>query len=302
MRNEISSAQRALVIVPTYNERENLPLLVDALLRLRFDPSASAQGRPEHGRTGDHAHRPEALEGELSLDVLVVDDNSPDGTGEIADGLARANPHVKALHRAGKLGLGTAYLDGFRFGLKEGYGFLLSMDCDFSHDPRYVPALLKRAESAGLVIGSRYVAGGTTRGWALHRKLISRTANAVVRLLLGLRTRDTSAGFRCFRREALELVGLGAISSKGYNVLEEMVYRCEKARVRIVEAPIVFVDRQRGATKISFRDMVGVGLLVVRLLLERFLKQPAGSGALARPSGGTIRRAADSRGREATRA
>ena len=237
-----------MIVIPTYNERENLPLLVAELLKL--DPP---------------------------VDILIVDDNSPDGTGRLADGMAASHPQVHALHREGKLGLGTAYLDGFRWGLKPrhtesgqgGYDLLMSMDCDFSHDPKYVPALLEQAKTADLVIGSRYVPGGGTVGWGLHRKLISRFANTMVRALLGLRTHDTSAGFRCYRRETLERIGLDNVRSKGYNALEEMVFRCEKAGLRVVEVPITFPDRRRGETKISFKDMVGVGTMVLRLFWRR---------------------------------
>jgi dolichol-phosphate mannosyltransferase len=244
MKPSTSSSPRTLIVVPTYNERENLPLLIEALLRVS------------------------------PADVLVVDDSSPDGTGQIADEWARNHSRVKVLHRAGKLGLGTAYLDGFRWGVREGYELLMSMDCDFSHDPKYVPEILKRAESADLVIGSRYVSGGGTRGWALRRKIISRVANTSVRVLLGLKTHDTSAGFRCYRRDALERIGLDTVESRGYNVLEEMVFRCEKYGLRVAEVPIIFVDRQRGKTKISVRDMIGVGTMVLRLIPKRFFWKP----------------------------
>lgn len=236
------SRARALIVIPTYNERENLPLLVAELLKL--DPP---------------------------VDILVVDDNSPDGTGRLAEEISASHPQVHLLRRQGKLGLGTAYLDGFRWGLKGAYDFLMSMDCDFSHDPKYVPAMLEQAKTADLVIGSRYVPGGGTVGWGLHRKVISRFANTMVRTLLGLRTHDTSAGFRCYRRETLERIGLDNVRSKGYNVLEEMVFRCEQAGMRVVEVPITFPDRQRGETKISFKDMVGVGTMVLRLFWRRIV-------------------------------
>jgi dolichol-phosphate mannosyltransferase len=233
-------ARRALVIIPTYDERENLPLLVAELLKI--DPP---------------------------VDVLVVDDNSPDGTGQMADDMAAAGSRVHVLHRQGKLGLGTAYLDGFRWGLKGNYDRLMSMDCDFSHDPKYVPAILEQAKTADLVIGSRYVSGGSTSGWGIHRKIISKVANTTVRFLLGLKTHDTSAGFRCYRRDALERIGLDNVRSRGYNVLEEMVFHIEKSGMKVVEVPIVFPDRRRGETKVSFKDMVGVGTMVMRLFWRR---------------------------------
>jgi dolichol-phosphate mannosyltransferase len=244
MTSSTSAGPRSVIVVPTYNERENLPLLIEALLNVS------------------------------PADVLVVDDGSPDGTGQIADEWARTHSRVRVLHRAGKLGLGTAYLDGFRWGMHEGYDLLMSMDCDFSHDPKYVPEILRRAESADLVIGSRYVPGGGTSGWALRRKIISRMANTSVRVLLGLKTHDTSAGFRCYRREALECIGLDTVKSRGYNVLEEMVFRCEKHGLRVAEVPIIFVDRQRGKTKISVRDMIGVGTMVLRLIPKRLFWKP----------------------------
>ena len=233
-------ARRALIIVPTYDERENLPILVAELLKL--DPSA---------------------------DILVVDDNSPDGTGRLADEMAVSQPRVHVLHRQGKLGLGTAYLDGFRWGLKGNYDLLMSMDCDFSHDPKYVLAILEQAKTADLVIGSRYVSGGSTYGWGIHRKIISKVGNTTVRFMLGLKTHDTSAGFRCYRREALEQIGLDNVRSRGYNVLEEMVFHIEKGGMKVVEVPIIFLDRQRGATKVSLKDMVGVGTMVLRLFWRR---------------------------------
>ena len=230
---------RALVVLPTYNERENLPLMVDALLKI-----------------------------EPPLDIVVVDDGSPDGTGEIASGLAEGNPRVNVIHRAGKLGLGTAYLAGFRFGLERGYELLISMDCDFSHNPNYLPEMMAKAEEADLVIGSRYTEGGGTKGWPLKRRIISRTANLGMRILLGLRTRDSSAGFRCYRRSALETIGLNTIRSTGYNALEEMVFRCEKAGLNIAEIPIIFEERRLGQTKMSFNDMLGVALLAIKLRWE----------------------------------
>ncbi len=234
--------RRALIVVPTYNERENLPLLVAELLKI--DPP---------------------------VDILVVDDNSPDGTGRLADEMAASHPNVHVLHRQGKLGLGTAYLDGFRWGLKGDYDRLMSMDCDFSHDPKYVPVILEQAKTADLVIGSRYVEGGATAGWGMHRRIISRFANTTLRAVLGLKTHDTSAGFRCYRRAALERIGIDNVRSRGYNVLEEMVFHVEKGGMKVVEVPIVFPDRQRGATKMSLKDMVGVGTMMIRLFWRRIV-------------------------------
>ena len=240
-----SPPPRALVVLPTYNERENLPLMVAALLALP---------RP--------------------VDVLVVDDGSPDGTGDLADGLARDHACVHVLHRKGKLGLGTAYLAGFRYAIDEGYELTMSMDCDFSHNPKYIPDMLARAETADLVIGSRYVPGGGTEGWGLHRRIISCTANALVRIMLGVRVYDTTAGFRCWRAEALKTLGLAGYWSTGYSLLEEMVFRAERKGLRVAEVPIVFTDRERGQTKISLRDMIGVGLMLWRFLYDRLTCRP----------------------------
>lgn len=230
---------RALVVLPTYNERENLPLMVDELLKI-----------------------------EPPVDIVVVDDGSPDGTGDIAGELSEENPRINVIHRAGKLGLGTAYLAGFRFGLERGYELLISMDCDFSHNPNYLPEMMAKADEADLVIGSRYTEGGGTKGWPLKRRLISRAANLGMRFLLGLRTRDSSAGFRCYRCSALKTIGLDAIRSTGYNALEEMAFRSEKAGLKIAEIPIIFEERRLGKTKMSFNDMLGVALLAIRLRFE----------------------------------
>jgi len=241
----VPGVPRTLVVVPTYNERENLGPLVRALLALS-----------------------------PPVDVLVVDDGSPDGTGQLARDLGRRTGRVHLLQRGAKRGLGTAYLDGFRFGLRRGYDRLVSMDADFSHDPRYLPALLRRAATAELVIGSRYVPGGGTRGWPLRRRLLSRVANALARLCLGVPVRDASAGFRCYRREALERLDFDAFRSRGYSLLEEMVFRSHRAGLRLAEVPIVFADRRHGRTKISWKDILGGVLMLLRLFAERLARGP----------------------------
>jgi dolichol-phosphate mannosyltransferase len=214
---------RALIVVPTYNERDNVAEVVDRFL----------------------AAAPEA-------EILFVDDNSPDGTGDVLDGLARANPRVHVLHRAGKLGLGTAYLDGFRWGLARGFDYLLEMDADFSHDPKYLPDLLELAEAgADVVVGSRYVEGGGTENWGAGRKLISRGGSLYARTILGVKVRDLTSGFICWRRTALEAIDLDSIRSNGYSFQIEMKYRALRAGLRVVETPIVFVDRRVGQSKMS---------------------------------------------------
>ena len=211
------------VCLPTYNERENLEPMVDRL-----------------GEVLD--------EGDL---VLVIDDNSPDGTGEIADRLSAERSGVQVLHRSRKEGLGPAYLDGFRRALELGADLVFEMDCDFSHDPADVPRLAAAAEDADLVIGSRYVRGGGTRNWGLLRRLISRGGSLYAQLLLRVPVRDLTGGFKCYRRAVLETIDLDAIESKGYAFQIETTYRTIKAGFRVVEVPIVFTDREVGGSKMS---------------------------------------------------
>lgn len=228
---------QALMIVPTYNELENLPALVG---RLRSLP-------------GD-------------VHVLIVDDHSPDGTGLMADAIAACDPGVTVLHRSGKLGLGTAYRAGFQHGLSQGYQFLCTMDADFSHSPESVPALLDKAASGyDLVIGSRYVAGGKVVGSPPLRKLISYFANWLAHLFLGVTTHDCTAGFRCYRRRVLETIDLDAIFSSGYSFLIEMAFLCQRAGFRIGEVPITFVNRTQGASKISRSEIYKAFYTMLRL-------------------------------------
>ena len=228
---------RALMVVPTYNERENLARLVG---RLR------------------------ALPGDVH--VLVVDDSSPDGTGAIADAIAACNPGVHVLHRAGKLGLGTAYRAGFRYGLEHGYDYICTMDADFSHSPESLPALIDKAASGyDLVIGSRYVRGGAVVGSPPLRKFISYAANTLAHTILGVTARDCTAGFRCYRRQVLETVDLDAIFSSGYSFLVEMAFWVERAGFRTGEVPITFVNRTEGASKISKLEIYKAMYTIVRL-------------------------------------
>jgi dolichol-phosphate mannosyltransferase len=211
------------VCVPTYNERENLEPMVDRLGEILGDDGV----------------------------VLVIDDNSPDGTGEIADRLAAQRPWVHALHRPRKEGLGPAYLDGFRRALELGADLIFELDCDFSHDPADIPRLAAAAEDADLVIGSRYVSGGGTRNWGLVRRLISRGGSLYAQLLLGVPVRDLTGGFKCYRRVVLEMIDLDVIHSKGYAFQIETTYRTIRAGFRVVEVPIVFTDREVGGSKMS---------------------------------------------------
>jgi dolichol-phosphate mannosyltransferase len=213
----------ALIVVPTYNERDNVRDIAARLL----------------------AALPVA-------DVLFVDDNSPDGTGAIIDEMAAANPRVHVMHRAGKLGLGTAYIEGFTWGLARAYQYLFEMDADGSHDPKYLPQMLALAEDgADAAIGSRYVPGGGTENWGLGRQVISRGGGLYARTVLGIDVRDVTAGFICWRRSALEAIDLGSIGSNGYSFQIEMKYRAHKKGLKLVETPIVFVDRRVGQSKMS---------------------------------------------------
>lgn len=231
----------AWLVLPTYNEAENLePLVAAALANLPADAR-----------------------------ILVVDDNSPDGTGEIADRLATAEQRVEVLHRPRKEGLGPAYIDGFRRALAAEAGFVLEMDCDFSHDPADLPRLLAAAADADLVIGSRYVEGGRVENWTPVRRGISRGGSAYARLALGIPVRDLTGGFKCYRRAVLEAILLDTISSRGYAFQVELTYRAAKAGFRIAEIPIAFHERRAGASKMSGRIVVEAAWRVPSLRLQR---------------------------------
>ena len=211
---------KAVVCLPTYNERENLEPMLRAL-------------------------------GDKGVRVLVVDDNSPDGTGRLADQLADDLDYVDVLHRERKEGLGPAYLAGFRRALADGAELVLEMDCDFSHDPKEVPRLVAAAADADVVLGSRYVAGGAVGNWGIVRRFVSAGGSWYARLLLGAQVRDLTGGFKCYRREVLEAIDLEAIDSKGYAFQIETTYRALRAGFRVVEIPITFVDREAGGSKMS---------------------------------------------------
>lgn len=216
-------SERALVVVPTYNEAENLPHLV-----------------------------PRILEQDPRLEVLVVDDNSPDGTGAIADRLATEHARVHVLHRERKAGLGTAYLAGFKWALARDYAYVLEMDADFSHDPKYLPDFLAAIQDADLVLGSRYVGWRVAVvNWPMSRLLLSYFANIYARLVTGLQVYDSTGGFKCFRRRVLEAIDLDAVRSNGYAFQIEMTFRTWRRGFRIKEIPIVFVDRADGSSKMS---------------------------------------------------
>lgn len=215
--------QRALVIIPTYNESENLPRLV-----------------------------PSVLSRDERLEILVVDDNSPDGTGQLAEEIAAAEPRVHVIHRAGKLGLGTAYIAGFKWGIEREYDFLFEMDADFSHDPAHLPQFLEAVQEYDLVLGSRYLHGRVTVvNWPMGRLLLSYFANSYARWVTGLPIADATGGFKCFRRKVLEAIDLDRVESNGYSFQIEMSFRAWKKGFRLGEIPIMFVDRDLGESKMS---------------------------------------------------
>lgn len=215
---------KALVIVPTYNERENLERII-----------------------------PEILAQDRNLEVLVVDDNSPDGTGQIADQIARQNGRVTVLHRQKKMGLGQAYVAGFKHALEKNFDYIFEMDADFSHDPKYLPDFLRAIERADLVLGSRYVSGVNVVNWPMSRLLLSYFANIYSRWVTGLPVRDSTGGFKCYRRSVLEKIEIDKITSEGYSFQIETCFRAWKKGFKIVEIPIVFVDRKQGESKMSKR-------------------------------------------------
>jgi dolichol-phosphate mannosyltransferase len=248
VKNRVSQLEVVLqisVIVPTYNEKENIEALVTQLLALPMD-----------------------------LHVIVVDDNSPDGTGEAADRLAvESDGRVIVIHRAGKLGLGTAYIAGFKHALADGAALVCSMDADFSHNPRYVPDMLAKIEQGyDLVIGSRYVRGGGSNH-GIIRKVFSWGANTITRVLLRLHAHDTTAGFRCYRREVLESLDLDSIKSSGYSFLFEMLYNVERRGWKVGEVPIYFEDRRLGTSKVSKSEITKALLAVFRLALTRLKRK-----------------------------
>lgn len=238
-------SEKLLITLCTYNERENLPKLISEI----------------------HDQVPRA-------DVLVIDDNSPDGTGPLADELAAKDSRVHVLHRAGKLGLGTATVAGFRFAIEHGYSQVLNMDADFSHHPRYLPALLDGLSRADVSIGSRYVRGGGVVGWKWHRHFMSQGINFYARLLLGLKTRDNSGSFRAYRVTKLAQIDWSRIRARGYAFQEELLYRCRAVGCSFEETPITFEDRRFGQSKINWKESVSALWVIFRLALDRLCAIP----------------------------
>jgi dolichol-phosphate mannosyltransferase len=234
---------RSLIVIPTYNERENIAGLIDDVLR--FAPTT---------------------------DVLIIDDNSPDGTGQVVDVISARLPQVHALHRPGKLGLGTAYVRGFQYAIEQGYDLVFEMDADYSHDPKYLPSFFAMAQQADLVIGSRYIKGGGTPNWSALRKFISGGGNRFARFMLHIPTHDCTSGYRCYRTSALRTIDLNLIRAQGYAFQVEMAYVFWKRKFRVREVPIVFMDRRVGKSKMSRKIFVEAFRWVIA---TRFRGDPA---------------------------
>ena len=245
----MSNAHKTLVTVATYNEMENLPDLVEQIFR--FAPEA---------------------------DLLVVDDNSPDGTGDWCDRKGAVDARVHCLHREGKLGLGTAIIAAMRYAVEHGYDYMLNMDADFSHQPKYLPAMIVGMEPndgrpVDVMLGSRYIPGGGVEGWPLRRQLMSRAVNLYARWLLGLKPKDCSGGFRCYRTEVLARLDLDAIESRGYSFQEEVLWRLKRLGARFDETPIVFVDRRRGASKIDSKEALAAMWIILALGVRNLFRR-----------------------------
>jgi dolichol-phosphate mannosyltransferase len=235
---------KAFVVIPTYNERDNIVRLAEEVL----------------------AQHP-------SLQILFVDDNSPDGTGSIADELAAQNGKIRVIHRAGKMGLGSAYCDGFRAVLEMGADYLIEMDADFSHDPTVLPVFLETIQGCDLVIGSRYLNGVSVVNWPIRRLMLSVFASLYTRMITGLPVMDCTSGFKCFRRSTIEAIDLDTVGSDGYSFQIEMNYRCMEKGLKIVEVPIIFIDRHAGSSKMSKKIVREAVFLVWKLKLGSILKR-----------------------------
>ena len=232
-----------LISIATYNERENVSGLISAILK--FVPLAH---------------------------VLIVDDASPDGTGQLADDLAAQDERIRVVHRSGKLGLGSAILCGMRYAISKGYQRFVSMDADLSHDPKYLPALVALRDRYDVMIGSRYIPGGGVENWPWTRYLISRSVNVLTRVLLGIPARDASGGFHCYRTALVGNIDVNHLWSKGYSFQEEMLFRCIRAGARIGETPIVFADRRIGASKANVREMARSLAVLLQLAVTAWFR------------------------------
>lgn len=237
--------KRTLVSLCTYNERENIELLIPRILAAAPD-----------------------------VEIVVVDDNSPDGTGNFADTLAAENPQIHVMHRPQKLGLGKATLAALDYAIEQRYDYWLNMDADFSHSPEEVPVLINCMQQADIAIGSRYVAGGGVEGWNWRRHVMSRCINTYARLLLGLKTRDNSGAFRCYNLAKLRELDLHRVRATGYAIQEELLYRCRQVGCTFVETPIIFADRRMGESKINPKEAVLAVWVLFHLAIDRLLGVP----------------------------
>jgi len=240
---------KAIVVIPTYNERDNIVRLAEQVL----------------------AQHP-------SIQILFVDDNSPDGTGALADDLASRNERIRVMHRPGKMGLGSAYCAGFKAALEMGADYLVEMDADFSHDPSILPVFLETIQSCDLVIGSRYLNGVSVVNWPIRRLMLSVFASLYTRVITGLEVKDCTSGFKCFRRATIEAIDLDTVGSDGYSFQIEMNYRCMERGLKIVEVPIIFIDRHAGSSKMSKKIVREAILLVWKLKLGSILRKITGKG------------------------
>lgn len=229
---------KAVVVIPTYNERDNIERLTT-----------------------------EVLAKDSSIHILIVDDNSPDGTGELADGMAAVNDRIHVLHRQGKLGLGSAYRDGFRVALEQGADYIVEMDADFSHDPEILPRFFEKMSEYDLLIGSRYLNGVSVVNWPLRRLMLSYFASVYTRIITGLKISDCTSGFKCFSRKVLESIDMSKIRSDGYSFQIEMNYRCVENGFRVGEIPIIFIDRHAGSSKMSKKIVREAVFMVWKLKL-----------------------------------
>lgn len=230
-----------LVVIPTYNEKSNIvELVAKILIQRKF------------------------------IDVLIVDDNSPDSTGQIADEMSMKNKRIKVIHRRNKMGLGAACVHGFKYGLNKHYDLICEMDADLSHDPKFLNDLIDKSRKYDLVLGSRWTKGGGVVGWAWYRHVASRMANLITRTLFGLKAKDVTTGYRCYNRKILEKMDLNNVVSSGYAFLEEMVYMTQKAGFRIGEIPIIFIDRRLGQSKMSKKEIIDSSKAILKLFVKRY--------------------------------
>lgn len=236
-----------MVVIPTFNERGNIEKII-----------------------------PQILAQDEGINILVVDDNSPDGTGEIADRLALVNDRIHVLHRSGKLGLGSAYREGFRYAMDKGASNIIEMDADFSHDPAMLPVFLEKMHSFDMVVGSRYLNGVSVVNWPLRRLMLSYFASVYTRIITGLRLSDCTSGFKCFRREVLQAIDLTKIRSDGYSFQIEMNYRCHEKGFRIGEVPIIFIDRHAGTSKMSRQIVLEAVVMVWKLKIGSVFRKLIG--------------------------